>query len=88
MPSRAVRLGDVITVALDRSVRVLKVAGFAERRGAAETASMLADDMSQPPGEGPVQRAAARAPAREPGTGRPTKRDRRAIDRLLGDDGF
>jgi ribosome-associated heat shock protein Hsp15 len=89
MPSRAVRLGDVITVALDRSVRVLKVAGFAERRGAAETASMLAEDLSQPSAEAPLQPAATRAPAaREPGTGRPTKRDRRAIDRLFGDDGF
>jgi ribosome-associated heat shock protein Hsp15 len=89
MPSRAVRLGDVVTVALDRSVRVLKVAGFAERRGAAETASMLTEDLSQPSGEAPARPAAARAPAaREPGTGRPTKRDRRAIDRLLGDDGF
>jgi ribosome-associated heat shock protein Hsp15 len=89
MPSRAVRLGDVITVALDRSVRVLKVAGFAERRGAAETASMLAEDLSQASGEARLQPAAGRAPAgREPGTGRPTKRDRRAIDRLFGDDGF
>jgi ribosome-associated heat shock protein Hsp15 len=88
MPSRAVRLGDVITVALDRSVRVLKVAGFAERRGAAETALMLAEDLSQPTSEAPREPAVARAPGREPGAGRPTKRDRRAIDRLLGEDGF
>ena len=32
-PSRMVRLGDVITVALDHAVRVLKVRGFTERRG-------------------------------------------------------
>src|SRR5580658_3247375 len=32
-PGRFVRAGDVITVALDRSVRVLRVTGFAERRG-------------------------------------------------------
>ena len=32
-PGRMVRTGDVITVALDRRVRVLKVTGFAERRG-------------------------------------------------------
>ena len=31
--SRTVRAGDVVTVALDRTVRVLKVAGFSERRG-------------------------------------------------------
>jgi ribosome-associated heat shock protein Hsp15 len=33
LASRAVRLGDVVTVALDKTVRVLKVAAFAERRG-------------------------------------------------------
>ena len=30
-----VRLGDVVTLALDRSVRVIKVEGFCERRGQA-----------------------------------------------------
>ena len=81
-PSRAVRLGDVVTVALDRTVRVLKVAGFAERRGAAETAQSLWEDLSPPPPEPePV------APGlRGAGAGRPTKRERRAIDRLQGDD--
>ena len=34
-PGRMVRAGDVITVALDRRVRVLKVRGFVERRGPA-----------------------------------------------------
>ena len=32
-PGRMVRFGDVITVALDHAVRVLKVRGFTERRG-------------------------------------------------------
>jgi ribosome-associated heat shock protein Hsp15 len=36
-----VRNGDVITVALDRGVRVLKVTGFVERRGPAESAAAL-----------------------------------------------
>ena len=34
--SRTVRAGDVVAVALDRTVRVLKVSGFAERRGSAD----------------------------------------------------
>ena len=37
-PGHAVKPGDVITVALDNSVRVLKVIGFAERRGDASSA--------------------------------------------------
>jgi ribosome-associated heat shock protein Hsp15 len=40
-PGRMVRSGDVITVALDRGVRVLKVTGFVERRGPAGTAATL-----------------------------------------------
>jgi ribosome-associated heat shock protein Hsp15 len=77
--SRAVKAGDVITVALDRVVRVLKVSGFSERRGNAEAARPLYEDLTapeiaRPPSDG--------APAREPGAGRPTKRERRALDRL------
>ena len=45
-PSRQVRPGDVITVALDRSVRVLKVRGFVERRGPAATAQALYEDLT------------------------------------------
>ncbi len=44
-PGRMVRTGDVITVALDRSVRVLRVKGFAERRGPAVTAATLYENL-------------------------------------------
>jgi ribosome-associated heat shock protein Hsp15 len=40
-PSRLVRTGDVITVALDRNVRVVKVRGFAQRRGPPEAGQVL-----------------------------------------------
>ncbi|HYQ18621.1 MAG TPA: S4 domain-containing protein, partial [Polyangiaceae bacterium] len=42
-PSRAVRPGDVVTVALDRAVRVLKVLAFAERRGSADDARAICE---------------------------------------------
>jgi ribosome-associated heat shock protein Hsp15 len=45
-PSRQVRTGDVVTVALDRRVRVLKVRGFVERRGPAGTAQTLYEDLT------------------------------------------
>jgi ribosome-associated heat shock protein Hsp15 len=80
--SRPVRPGDVITVALDRRVRVLKVLAFAERRGASGLARTLYEDLSPPP-------AAVSGPPvalREPGRGRPTKRDRRAIERWQSED--
>jgi ribosome-associated heat shock protein Hsp15 len=48
-PSHAVRAGDVVTVALDRGVRVLKVVAFAARRGSAEEARRLYEDLAPPP---------------------------------------
>ena len=42
-----VRLGDVITIALDRHVRVLKVADFAARRGASDMARALYVELTQ-----------------------------------------
>jgi len=44
-PGHAVKLGDVLTVGLDNSVRVLKVAGFSERRGDATAARVLYEDL-------------------------------------------
>jgi ribosome-associated heat shock protein Hsp15 len=44
-PSRPVRSGDVITVALQGGVRVLKVSHFAERRGSANDARALWEEV-------------------------------------------
>ncbi|MGY3442031.1 RNA-binding S4 domain-containing protein [Bradyrhizobium sp. USDA 4473] len=44
-PGHAVKAGDVVTVALDNSVRVLKVIAFAERRGDATSARALYEDL-------------------------------------------
>ncbi len=41
-----VRVGDVLTLALDRSVRVLAVAGFHQRRGSAPAARALYRDLT------------------------------------------
>ena len=78
-------VGDVVTVALDRTVRVLKVGGFAERRGAAESARALVEDLTPAPEPKP---AAAAAGLREAGAGRPSKRERRAIAHFKGEDEF
>jgi ribosome-associated heat shock protein Hsp15 len=82
--SRPVRPGDVVTVALDRNVRILKVIGFAERRGSADIARVLYEDLTPPP-EPPKEPPAG---GRDEGAGRPTKRERREIDRLQGQDEF
>ena len=48
-PGHSVKTGDVVTVGLDRTVRLLKVAGFAERRGDAAAARVLYDDLQDRP---------------------------------------
>jgi ribosome-associated heat shock protein Hsp15 len=40
-PGHLLRRGDVVTLALDRSVRLLRVEGFCERRGGASAARRL-----------------------------------------------
>jgi ribosome-associated heat shock protein Hsp15 len=44
--SQPVRIGDVVTLALDRSVKVLRVEGFCEKRGAAPVARALYRDLT------------------------------------------
>jgi ribosome-associated heat shock protein Hsp15 len=43
--AKAVRIGDVLTIALERDVRLLKIAGIAERRGPFEIARRLYEDL-------------------------------------------
>jgi ribosome-associated heat shock protein Hsp15 len=81
-PSQTVRPGDVLTIALGARARVLKVVATGVRRGPASEAAMLYDDLTPPPPPADVKTALAAS--REPGAGRPTKRDRRAIDRFTG----
>jgi len=47
-PAKALKIGDVLTVALDRHVRVLRVNGPGLRRGPYEEARTLYDDLSGP----------------------------------------
>ena len=44
-PGHGVKPGDVLTIALDNSVRILKVTGFSERRGDASAARVLYEDL-------------------------------------------
>ena len=48
-PGHALKVGDVVTIGLDRSVRVLKVIAFAERRGDAVAARVLYEDLQARP---------------------------------------
>ena len=46
--AQPVRIGDVLTVTLARQVLVLKVLGFADRRGPAPAARLLYEDLAPP----------------------------------------
>jgi ribosome-associated heat shock protein Hsp15 len=84
--SHVVKPGDVLTVTLDRHIRVLKVVACGERRGPFSEAQTLFEDMTPPASSGGEHLASALPPLREPGSGRPTKRERRLLDRISGVD--
>jgi ribosome-associated heat shock protein Hsp15 len=48
-PGHAVKVGDVLTIALDHNVRLLKVIGFSERRGDASAARLLYEELHTRP---------------------------------------
>lgn len=80
-PSHLVGPGDRLEVALERRDLILVVTNAGERRGPYEEARLLYEDLTPPLSEGerlgPLEQA-----TRLPGAGRPTKKERRAIDRL------
>ena len=81
-PAAAVGEGDVLTFPQGRRIRVVRVTGLPARRGPAAEAQGHYEDLAPPAasGEG-AEGAAAQAPRAEPG-GRPTKKARRALDRM------
>ncbi len=81
--SDIVRPGNTLTITLDRRILVYRVVDPGLRRGPAEEARGLYEDLSEPPtrADAPVD---ALPPIRDLGSGRPTKRDRRLTDRLRG----
>ena len=81
-----VRVGDVLTFPQGRHIRVVKVLALATRRGPAPEAQALYEDLNPPSRESRLPREAAQVPRRLPGAGRPTKRDRRLLDKLHGEE--
>ncbi|MBN9597426.1 MAG: RNA-binding S4 domain-containing protein [Afipia sp.] len=48
-PGHAVKAGEVLTIALDSRVRILKITGFSERRGDSTAARAIYDDLQSSP---------------------------------------
>jgi len=78
-----VRAGDVVTFAKGPFVRVVEIVALGTRRGPAVEARTLFRDLN-PPESQPKPERSIRAVIgqREPGAGRPTKKQRRQTDRL------
>ncbi len=47
-PGHAVKAGDVLTVTLDRRIRLMEIKGFADRRGDADAARAIYADLQVP----------------------------------------
>jgi ribosome-associated heat shock protein Hsp15 len=80
-PAKAVRAGDRVEITTPVGRRILKVLTLSDRRGPAPTARALYEDLTPP---APPRARQPKPPYRQPGAGRPTKRERRDIDRLRG----
>jgi len=76
-----VQPGDVLTFPLGPHIRVIEIVALGERRGPAPEARTLYTDLD-PPQPRTAATAAPAAERRDPGSGRPTKRERRETDRL------
>lgn len=81
--SRLVTAGDVLTISLDRRITVLRIRACGARRGPYEEARLLYEDLTPPPAPADTLLPNATLPIRDAGSGRPTKKERRATDRLF-----
>lgn len=82
-PASQVRPTDVVTAIISRQPRVIKVLEPGKRRGPAPEAQMLYEDLT--PKASATQKKNElllnpTPPQRDPGAGRPTKRERRKMD--------
>ncbi len=79
-PSFLVRPRDELAFSIGERLRIIRVAQCGLRRGPASEAQTLYEDNSPPPP--PREEAPEPVFAREDGAGRPTKKERRDLDRL------
>ena len=81
--AQAVNIGDEVRVRLHGFDRIYRVTGLATRRGSAAEAAQYFEDLTPPP---PPRVERPAEIVRDRGAGRPTKRERRDLDRLRGRD--
>lgn len=82
-PAQVVRVGDRVRALTAGGERIVVVTGLITKRTSAALAAQNYDDLTPPP---PPREERPATVLRERGAGRPTKRDRRLIERLRGRD--
>lgn len=78
-PATTVRAGDRVAAHAHGRERVFEVVDVVDKRVSAPLAAAAVVDLSPP---APPRDLTAPAAVRDPASGRPTKRDRRQLDRL------
>lgn len=82
-PAQSVRIGDIVTVRIEGDERTFKVARLIVKRVGAPVAVECYVDLTPPK---PPREERVLTVVRDRGAGRPTKRDRRVIDRLMDEE--
>lgn len=80
-PAQSVKPGDEVRIRISGIERIVIVEQIVTKRVSAPLAAQCLIDRSPPP---PSREILATLPRRDRGSGRPTKRERRETDRLLG----
>lgn len=80
-PAHQVKPGDTVRARNIGGERLVVVIGLIDKRTSATIAAQHYEDRTPPP---PARDAGPAAIVRERGAGRPTKRDRREVERLRG----
>jgi ribosome-associated heat shock protein Hsp15 len=80
-PAHAVRAGDEVRLRHEARERVVVIQQVITKRASAAVAAGCYIDNSPPP---PPREEAVAVAVRDRGAGRPTKRERRSIEKLLG----
>ena len=86
-PAREVKAGDIVTLRQGPVIRTLVVRGISGQRGAAPVAQQLYEETEESlrlRAESAERRRLAGDPASSQQHGRPTKRDRRDLDKAQG----
>lgn len=80
-PAQSVKVDDMIRIRDTRGERIVRVVGLLDKRVGAPVAVTMYEDLTPPT---PPKEERVLAATRDRGTGRPTKRDRRQVERLMG----